>query len=98
MNGFLLAAWIGCQSFDLGSTAIARRDARIQEGNPVLNGPHGYALKISVNVGALLWQRNALKDAPGSKAGWIAPIAMASTGCLAGTLNVRTMQSLNGAK
>jgi uncharacterized membrane protein len=88
MNTFLIALAMSCQAFDITSTAVALRDPRLMEGNPMLRGPQLYALKISVNVTAL-W---AYKKDKRLKVAL--PLVLAGSGCLAGSLNVHTMNSL----
>lgn len=90
----LYSSWIGCQSFDAISTAVALRNPGIIEGNPVMRGPHIYAVKISVNVGLGFWQHAYVRDHPQSKARFAIPVAMASAGCFAGMLNTRTIHNL----
>lgn len=82
MTGLLLAAWIGCQAFDLSSTAIALRDPAFREANPLLRH-HGYEIKISVNAGMLLWQRRMH-----GKRKNVVSATMAIAGCSAGAVNV----------
>lgn len=94
MHPWLLAAWIGCQSFDMTSTAINLRHPQIHEANPIMRGPRGYVLKASVNVGAIVWQRAAFRTGPNarSKARFVLPAIMAGAGCLAGAGNIQTRQ------
>jgi len=94
MSPWLLAAWIGCQALDSSTTAVALRDARLMEGNPLLRGPHFVTMKISVNVGALLWQRQIDKQRPASAVRRVLPIVMAGSGCGAGALNLRTLHTI----
>jgi hypothetical protein len=91
MNTLFLAAWLGCQAFDMTTTAVAIRNPAIEEGNPVMRGSRGYALKIGVNVGLFLWARHDQ-----SSAGRIVvPIVMAGAGCAAGPLNLHALQRRN---
>ena len=90
MSGWLLISWLACQSFDVTSTAIALRDPRLHEANGIMRGPQMYPIKVSVNIGALIWQRKLAKRA--GKARYVLPVAMAVSGCVAGSLNMRTMR------
>jgi hypothetical protein len=91
MSTLLLAAWLGCQAFDMTTTAFALRNPAIQERNPVMRGSRGYALKIGVNVGLFLWTRH--DQSPAGRT--VVPLVMASVGCAAGLLNVHTLQRAN---
>ena len=88
MHTALIAAWLACQSLDLGTTLYGLHTGRVHEGNAVMRGGHLAAVKVSVNVGALWGQRRYL-DRTGAR--WILPAAFATTGCLAGTWNLRTI-------
>ncbi len=85
MNALLLAAWIGCQALDGGTTFVALQHG-YQEGNAVLRGPQLYSVKISANVGMLFYHRHVQKDHPN-----VIPATMAAAGCLAGGMNLKTM-------
>ncbi len=85
-----IAAWIGCQSADLISTAVALRNPRIAEANPLAQPPLGYVLKISVNVGL---GAGYLKLKP-SRAKTMLPWIAAVGGCLPAVWNVRTIRSV----
>jgi hypothetical protein len=82
MHTLLLAAFIGCQALDLGTTYAALHSGRFVEGNPMLRPPQGYVVKIGVNVGALIWR----KQHP-----VLIPATLAVSGCAAGVLNLHTM-------
>lgn len=88
MNPWLLAAWIGCQSLDLGSTAWVTHQPGVRESNPFLQGPQGYTLKVSVNIGTFVAVRHAVRQQPHSPVRWAAPTAMATLGCAAGAWNL----------
>jgi hypothetical protein len=91
MNTLFLAAWLGCQAFDMTTTAVALRNPAIQEVNPLMRGSGGYALKIGLNVGLFLWARH--DQSPAART--VVPLVMASAGCAAGLLNVHTLQRSN---
>jgi hypothetical protein len=81
MNTILLTAWIACQALDVGSTALALKTGRFVEGNSLMAGKRGYVIKVSANV-AMFTQRKRSK---------LIPIVMSASGCLAGSLNIHTM-------
>ncbi len=90
MNPLLLTAWLACQSLDLTTTAIALRNPNLTEGNTLLRGRQGIALKISVNLGAYLWSRK--QDSKGVR--YVVPATFAVAGCVPGVMNLRTMRSV----
>lgn len=90
-----IAAWIGCQSFDAISTAIALHDPRIKEGNPIMRGPQLYAVKISVNFALGFTQHQIQKRESDGWKRFVLPATLALSGCTAGILNTRTMRNLN---
>ncbi len=94
MHPLLLTAWIACQSLDLGTTVVGLRNPNIREGNPVMRGPQLATLKVSVNVLAVWGTFQLAKKAPKAKATSVIPIAAAVSGCLAGSLNIRTIRSV----
>jgi hypothetical protein len=91
MNILFLAAWLGCQAFDMTTTAVALRNPAIEEGNPVMRGSRGYALKIGVNVGLFLWARHDQSSAGRT----FVPLVMAGAGCAAGALTVHKLERAN---
>jgi hypothetical protein len=95
LNAALLSLMVGCQGFDLGTTTAALTRPTIHEGNPVMRGPQLVAVKVSVNVGAVLWQSHLTATHPHGAVRWILPVGFAATGCTAGLLN---LHMLRGAK
>lgn len=96
MYPWILAAWIGCQVFDQTSTAVNLRDPRIYEANPIMRGTRGYALKISVNIAAIVWQRQTFHGPRATaKARYVMPLIMAGAGCLAGAQNIQTARAVS---
>lgn len=90
MHPFLFGAWLACQALDVTTTAVALRNPRLHEGNPLARGGRGYALKVAVNLaGVALYRR---QTAPVLKVA--IPVIFASAGCGAGALNIRTMRSV----
>lgn len=88
MKTALLLSWFACQSLDYGTTMAAL--PRFAEGNPIYGQSRGRltAIKLSVNVGAFLWYRESSHNKK-----WIIPVAMASSGCAAGVVNLHTMRT-----
>lgn len=91
MNTLLLTSWIVCQSLDFGTTAVGLQRG-FYEGNPALRGPQLYALKVSVNVGLFVWHQKDLRHRKGPVSALV-PIAMATSGCAAGAINLHTLRS-----
>ena len=88
MGTALLVAAMACQSLDLGTTLVGlSRGGR--EANPVLgqSPTRIVAIKVGVNVGALLLHRRI--DGPRKH---IVTGTLAGAGCLAGTMNLRTLR------
>lgn len=90
-----IAAWIGCQAFDAISTAVALRDPRIKEGNPIMRGPQLYAVKVSVNLALGFTQHQIQKRESDGWKRFVLPATLALSGCTAGILNTRTLRSLH---
>lgn len=90
MSTAALLLMLGCQSLDLSSTLYGLSTGRVHEGNPLMRGSHLVAVKVSVNLGAVIGQ-HALAKRPGA-AKWILPVAFVATGCGAGLLNLRTIR------
>lgn len=86
----LLLLMVSCQSLDLSTTLYGLSTGRVHEGNPVMRGSHLVAVKVSVNLGAVLGQRVLAKRSGAVK--WVLPGAFAATGCAAGILNLRTIR------
>lgn len=87
MSTLMLTAWIACQSLDLGTTLYGLRQPGIREGNPVMRGPHLSSVKVSVNLGLLIWRQQSRGPVR-----WVIPASMAATGCTAGALNIGTIR------
>ena len=89
MNAILLTSWILCQSLDLGTTLHALNQPHFREGNPILGGPKRVlAFKVTVNGALFAWQARAKRPVLTRASS----IAMASAGCVAGGLNLRTIR------
>lgn len=86
MHALLFTAWLACQSLDGGTTAYALHSHRFVEGNPAMRGPQLYALKLSVNVGAFVWERHLPKEQQA-----IIPLALAIAGCAASGWNLHQL-------
>lgn len=84
----LLGLWGGCQASDFATTHVALHSGHFYEGNAVMRGPHLYAFKASINVGVFIWKQKAPKA---SHADVILPVAMAISGCAAGTWNLHQL-------
>ncbi len=85
MNTFLLLAWIGCQSLDLGTTTYGLQHG-LTEGNPLMRKAQ-IPIRIGVNLGAVIAYRRTKARA--------LPAVLAISGCSAGTWNlaqIRRMQ------
>lgn len=87
LNTLLLTAWIGCQSLDLGTTIHALHSKRFVEGNPVMAGRQMVPVKVSVNVGLLLWYRTIPKEQR-----WALAAPAAASGCIPGALNLQKIR------
>ena len=85
MTPFLFAAWIACQSFDAVTTAVALHRPGVVEANPLMRHG-GFAIRLSVNLGAAFVQRKTT-----GKTRFALPAAFAASGCLAGTYNLRQL-------
>lgn len=88
----LLTLWGACQGLDVATTAYALNSGRFVEANPMMRGPQLYALKVSINVGAFVFQKKAIE--PHHQGKWMRamiPLAAAGSGCLAGSLNLHTI-------
>lgn len=75
---WLLTAWIACQSLDGGTTAYGFRHG-FREGNVVMQRAI-VPIKVSVNVGAILWYRHTKRRA--------LPVTYALAGCTGGSWNL----------
>ena len=86
-DALLLTAWVSCQGADLGTTVPLLRQPGYVEANPVMRGPHLIPLKIGINVGVWIWQRNrSTRDKR------TAAVIMAGFGCIPAALNARHLR------
>lgn len=78
--GWWLAAWIGCQSLDLGTTQYGLSHGSFREGNAAMSHRALMPVKVSVNV-AMFWTYHKTKVKN-------VPLAMAAAGCTGGAWNL----------
>ena len=87
MSGWLFAAWIGCQAWDGGTTAVMLHHGG-REMNPVMQQGRSLTVKLAGNV-ALGWFQHHNATARRRK---IIPLVMATTGCAAGAWNTAQLR------
>jgi len=91
MNTLLLAAWISCQSLDIGTTIYALNNGNFKDVNPLMSSPgRVITLKVSINIGTGLLYHEIRK--PGSKKRMVIPIVMSTHGCISGIINLKTIK------
>jgi hypothetical protein len=86
MHTALLIAWLACQGSEIATTAIGLSRPGLREGNPLMAGKYRYTVKVSVNVGALIWHRQVREDQK-----WVIPSIMAGAGCTAAGWNLHML-------
>lgn len=85
IEGLLLAAWIGCQAFDIHTTLDALKQPTAYEGNPLIRGRRLVAVKVGVNVAAFgVWRSMKQRSRRNIVAG-----TFAIGGCVPAVLNRR---------